>query len=236
MKFLAAKFAQVNANISETQAQIAALQTKLSEFQDYHQYLLLVEQACESVLAQMETALAMLNDVDPTQIATFKAAVELKFNSEAIDIFEPTASTEAATPEPNTDTESEVSIEQEVEPVINTQLETDAINIIEPVSALTEPFAPRLTAPTALETPVECDCEPAINVEIMNATDEQSEAAPEIMNATDEQSEAAPEVMNSTDEQSEATPEIMNSTDEQSEATLEAMPTPDRIVRRYSRK
>ena len=75
MKFLATEFAQVNANISETQAQIATLQTKLSELQDYHQHLLLVEQACESVLAQMETALAMLNDVDPTQIATFKAAV-----------------------------------------------------------------------------------------------------------------------------------------------------------------
>ena len=208
MKFLATEFAQVNANISETQAQIAALQTKLSEFQDYHQHLLLVEQACESVLAQMETALAMLNDVDPTQIATFKTAVELKFNSKTIDIFEPTASTEAATPELNTDTEPEVSIEQDVEPAINTQLETDASNILEPVSALTEPLAPRLTAPTALEAPVESDYEPAINVEIMNATDEQIDAIPE----------------------------VMNTTDEQIDATTEAMPTPDRIARRYSKK
>jgi TolA-binding protein len=125
MKFLATKFAQVNANISETQAQIAALQTKLSELQDYHQHLLLVEQACESVLAQMETALAMLNNVDPTQIAIFKAAIELNFTLETINIFEPTAPIETATPEPTTHTEPEVSIEQEIEPTINTPLETD---------------------------------------------------------------------------------------------------------------
>ncbi len=194
--------------ISETQAQIAALQTKLSEFQDYRQHLLLVEQACESVLAQMETALAMLNNVDPTQIAIFKAAVELNFTSEAINIFEPTAPIEAATPEPTTGTEPEVSIEQEVQPTINTQLETDAINILEPVSALTEPLAPRLTASTNLEAPVESNHELAINVEVMNTTDEQIKA----------------------------TPEVMNTTDEQIEATPEAMPTPDRIARRYSRK
>jgi hypothetical protein len=169
MKFLATKLAQVNTNISETQAQIAALQTKLSELQDYHQHLLLVEQACESVLAQMETALAMLNNVDPTQIAIFKAAIELKFTSEAINIFEPTVPIEAATPEPTTHTEREVSIEQEVKPTINTPFERDVLNILEPVSALTEPLAPRLTAPTALELPVESDPEPAINVEIMGS-------------------------------------------------------------------
>ena len=178
MKFLTAKFAQVNANISDTQAQIAALPTKLSELQDYHQHLLLVEQACESVLAQMETALAMLNNVDPTQIATFKAAVDLNFNSEAIDILKPTAPTEAAIPEPTTHTEPEVSIKQEVEPVINTQLETDVLNILEPVSAITEPLASKLTAPIALEASVEPDNEPAINAEVMNTTDEQIEATP----------------------------------------------------------
>ncbi|MEG4114138.1 MULTISPECIES: hypothetical protein [unclassified Microcoleus] len=208
MKFLTTKFAQVNANISETQAQIAALQTKLSELQDYHQHLLLVEQACESVLEQMETALAMLNNVDPTQIAIFKAAIELNFISQAINIFEPTASIEAATPEPTTHTESEVSIEQEVQLTINTQLETDAINILEPVSALTEPLAPKLIAPIMLETPIESNHELAINVEVMNTTDEQIDAIPE----------------------------VMNTTDEQIDPTLEAMPTPDRIARRYSRK
>ena len=208
MKFLATKFAQVNANISETQAQIAALQTKLSELQDHHQHLLLVEQACESVLEQMETALAMLNNVDPTQIAIFKAAIELNFTSQAINIFESTAPTEAVTPEPTTHTEPEVSVEQEVEPTINTPPETDVLNILEPVSALTEPLARRSTAPTALEPPVESDHEPTINVEILNTTDEQSDATPEVMNTTDEQSDATPEVM----------------------------PTPDRIARRYSRK
>ena len=101
-----------------------------------------------------------------------------------------------------------MSIEQDVEPVINIHLETDAIHILEPVSALTEPLAPTLTAPTVLEAPVESDYEPAINVEIMNTTDEQIEV----------------------------TPEVMNTTDEQIEATPEAMPTPDRIARRYSRK
>jgi hypothetical protein len=185
MKFLATKLAQVNTNISETQAQIAALQTKLSELQDYHQHLLLVEQACESVLAQMETALAMLNNVDPTQIAIFKAAIELKFTSEAINIFEPTVPIEAATPEPTTHTEREVSIEQEVKPTINTPFERDVLNILEPVSALTEPLAPRLTAPTALELPVESNHELAINVEVINTTDEQLEATPEAMPTPD---------------------------------------------------
>jgi len=133
----------------------------------------------------METALAMLNNVDPTQIAIFKAAVELNFTSEAINIFEPTAPIEAATPEPTTDTEPEVSIEQEVQPTINTQLETNAINILEPVSALTEPLAPRLTASTKLEAPVESNHELAINVEVINTTDEQLEATPEAMPTPD---------------------------------------------------
>ena len=42
---LAAKFNQVDASIADTQSQITALQTKLSELQDYRQQLLSVEQA-----------------------------------------------------------------------------------------------------------------------------------------------------------------------------------------------
>ena len=73
---LVAKFNQVDASIADTQSQITALQTKLSELQDYRQQLLSVEPACESALSQVNTALMMLHHVDPSQINTFKTAVD----------------------------------------------------------------------------------------------------------------------------------------------------------------
>jgi hypothetical protein len=68
--------------------------------------------------------------------------------------------------------------------VINTQLETDVLNILEP-TALTEPLASKLTAPIALEASVEPDNEPAINAEVMNTTDEQIEATPKALPTPD---------------------------------------------------
>lgn len=53
--FLTAKFAQVDTSINDTQAQITALLTKLSELQEYRQQLLSIEQACKSALSQMST-------------------------------------------------------------------------------------------------------------------------------------------------------------------------------------
>src|SRR4028119_793485 len=84
INLLAAKFAQIDATIDATTAQIAALQAKLSELQEYQQQLLSVEQACQSALSQVDTALMMLQHVDPSQIEVFRAAIEGKFNSDAI--------------------------------------------------------------------------------------------------------------------------------------------------------
>jgi len=71
MQLLAAKFAQIATAIDTTNAQIAALQAKLSELQEHQQQLLSVEQACQSALSQVDQALMMLHHVDPTEIATF---------------------------------------------------------------------------------------------------------------------------------------------------------------------
>ena len=93
LNLLASKFAQIATAIDATTAQITALQAKLSELQEHQQQLQSVEQACQSALSQVDTALMMLNHVDPTEINTFKDAIDIKFNSETIALIEPTAST-----------------------------------------------------------------------------------------------------------------------------------------------
>lgn len=64
MQLLAAKFNQIASAIDATNAQIVALQAKLSELQEHQQQLLSVEQACQSAIAQIGTALSMLGHVD----------------------------------------------------------------------------------------------------------------------------------------------------------------------------
>jgi hypothetical protein len=100
MQLLAAKFNQIASAIDATNAQIAALQAKLSELQEHQQQLLSVEQACQSALAQVGTALSMLNHVDPAEIPTFKAAVEAQFGTDAIAFLEPATAAPAETVEP----------------------------------------------------------------------------------------------------------------------------------------
>lgn len=97
---LNAKFNQIASAIDATNAQITALQAKLSELQEHQQQLLSVEQACQSALAQVGTALAMLNHVDPAEIPTFKTAVEAQFGTDAIAFLEPATPAPAGTVEP----------------------------------------------------------------------------------------------------------------------------------------
>ena len=122
---LAAKFNQVDASIADTQSQITALQTKLSELQDYRQQLLSVEQACESALSQVDTALMMLHHVDASQVGTFKDAIDIKFGTEAIGILEPATPTPAETvePEPTAPTAPEPAA-PDVEPAIDVEVTT----------------------------------------------------------------------------------------------------------------
>jgi hypothetical protein len=100
LNLLASKFAQIASQIDSTTAQITALQAKLSELQEHQQQLLSVEQACQSALSQVDTALMMLNHVDPSEINTFKDALVVKFTTDAIALIEPSAPTEPATDTP----------------------------------------------------------------------------------------------------------------------------------------
>ena len=123
MQLLAAKFAQIATAIDTANAQIAALQVKLSELQEHQQQLLSVEQACQSALAQVGTALSMLTHVDPAEIDTFKAAVEAQFGTDAIAFLEPAIPTPAETiePEPIAPTAPEPTVIPEVAPVIDVE-------------------------------------------------------------------------------------------------------------------
>lgn len=136
---LAAQFAQIDASISTTTAQITALQAKLSELQDYRQQLLSVEQACESALGQVGTALAMLNHVDPTQINTFKLAVDAQFGTDAIALIAPTTepTPEQTAPAP--------------EPTAPTPTTPESTPVIDVDTIATEPTAPDTATPADIE-------------------------------------------------------------------------------------
>lgn len=118
MQLLTAKFNQIVSEIDTVNAQITALQAKLSELQEHQQQLLSVEQACQSALSQVDTALMMLHHVDPAEIATFKDALVVKFSNEAIALIEPTAPTETAT---DTPAEPTAPTPPDIDPVIDVQ-------------------------------------------------------------------------------------------------------------------
>ena len=113
MQLLAAKFNQIATAIETTNAQIAALQAKLSELQEHQQQLLSVEQACQSAVTQIGTALSMLNHVDSSEISTFKAAVDAQFGTDAIAFLEsaaPVETVEPVAPEPTAPTAPEPAV------------------------------------------------------------------------------------------------------------------------------
>ena len=119
MQLLAAKFTAIASEIDTVNAQIAALQAKLSELQERQQQLLSVEQACQSALSQVDTALMMLHHVDPDEITTFKDALVSKFNSEAIALIEPT-------------TDAETTIDTPTEPTAPTPPDTNPMWMLHP--------------------------------------------------------------------------------------------------------
>lgn len=138
MQLLAAKFAQIATAINTTNAQITALQAQLSELQEHQQQLLSVEQACQSALAQVGTALSMLNYVDPAEIPTFKSAVDAQFGTEAIAFLESATHTPAETvePEPVAPIKPETAT-SDVEPAIDVEVTDTDATPIEPT--ITEP-------------------------------------------------------------------------------------------------
>lgn len=108
------RFNQIDSQINQVESDIANLQAQLSELQQHRQHLQSVEQACESALTQTETALMMLNHIDPDCVQTFKAAMLAKFDGiipqlpEATDT--DTTESEPITPtEPDTDSPIDVT-------------------------------------------------------------------------------------------------------------------------------
>ncbi|MEG4009904.1 hypothetical protein QUA41_28625 [Microcoleus sp. Pol11C1] len=138
MQLLSAKFAQIATQIETTNAQIAALQAHLSELQEHQQQLLSVEQACQSALAQADTALMMLAHVDPSQVEVFKEAMAAKFAPGAVAMIEP-APTEPDAPEPEPVPDAPVGDAVEPEP----DAPIDVAVMPEP-----EPEAPTAPEPT----------------------------------------------------------------------------------------
>ena len=142
---LTAKFAQVDASILDIQTQIASLQTKLTELQDYRQQLQSVEQACESALSQVNTALMMVHHVDPSQIDTFKTAVDAQFGTDAIGILESAtpAPAETVEPEPVEPTAPESPTTPEIESTIDVEATaTDTPATDEPIEPATKATPP----------------------------------------------------------------------------------------------
>jgi len=147
MQLLAAKFNQIASAIETTNAQIAALQTKLSELQEHQKQLQSVEQACQSALSQVDTALIMLHHVDPSQVDTFKDALVIKFATDAIGILEPadTAPTQPIEPEPTAPTAPSAPVAPDTDPVIDIEVTTDT-------PAADEPIKPAVKTAVDIET------------------------------------------------------------------------------------
>lgn len=121
------RFNQIDSQINQVESEIAKLQNQLSELQQHRQHLQAVEQACESALIQTETALAMLNHIDPDCVQTFKAAMLAKFDGAIAALPEvtdtDTDTDTAPTPAPDTDSPIDVTA---------TEPDTDTATATEP--------------------------------------------------------------------------------------------------------
>ena len=106
--------------------------------------MLSVEQACESALGQVGTALAMLNHVDASQISTFKVAVDAQFGTDAIAFLESATPTpaEPVEPEPVEPTAPESPAAPDVEPAIDVEVTTDATVTDEPIEPAVKATTP----------------------------------------------------------------------------------------------
>ena len=126
MQLLLAKFNQIASEIESTNAQITALQTKLGELQEFQQQLLSVEQAVQSALSQTDTALMMLNHVDPSQVEIFQNALTVKFAPGAVAMIQPSTppvpepASEPTAPEPESDVVIDVQATVTPEPITPT--------------------------------------------------------------------------------------------------------------------
>jgi hypothetical protein len=71
---------QVNVQINLYLEEIAALQAKVTYLQTHAQEIQGAEQAAETALSQIDTAISMLTAICPEELVTFKAAIDAKFS------------------------------------------------------------------------------------------------------------------------------------------------------------
>jgi hypothetical protein len=100
--------------ISSLEAQIEALRQENLEQQQFLQALGSAEAAAESALTQVQTAIAMVNAVDPEQLETFKNAVLSAFNGNA-PILPPEPPTDPSGGD-NEDSDDVIEVDVTIEP------------------------------------------------------------------------------------------------------------------------
>lgn len=130
----------INTNIEAIQSEIAALQAKLAEMQQHAQAVQSAEAAGESAIVQVRTALQMIQAVSPDDVATFKAAINAVFGSDAPIIAPQAPEPVAPTPTPNRgiDNISERDVDDwtgvEVEVVAESEIALTATAVLDPES------------------------------------------------------------------------------------------------------
>lgn len=124
-------FTTVNATIQNqivsTEEQIRQLQEQLAQLQAHAQAIGSMEQAAQSALQQAQTAIAMIRQIAPDELNTFKDAVDALFEGEAIaqlpEVEETPTETDEPTPtEPENDT---TTIDVNVTSDILSEVESD---------------------------------------------------------------------------------------------------------------
>lgn len=138
------RFNQIDSQIASVESEIAKFQAQLSELQQHRQHLQSVEQACESALTQIDTALMMLNHIDPDCIQIFKAAMMAKFDGaiatlpEAPEIVNQTESEpiNPTEPEPNTITVEATETDNQSDNQSDTPSDTETDTEIRPLASV----------------------------------------------------------------------------------------------------
>ena len=115
--------ANISHEIEDLQARIEALRIEKLELEQYQQQLGSAENASESAIEQVRTALAMINAISPDEKATFKNALISLFNDDA-DLPLLTSADPDPNPNPSDDanaerSQSEIEINPDLPPSPN---------------------------------------------------------------------------------------------------------------------
>jgi chromosome segregation ATPase len=116
------KVSEINATIEDLSRQIEALREQKLALETHLQELGSAENAAESALVQVQTAISMIQAISPDQIATFKDAITALFNTK-LPILPPVT----PDPEPENPTLKENTII--LEPTLENMVEDDSPTI-----------------------------------------------------------------------------------------------------------